>query len=291
MIFFSKFSLSPNARKFTIIMDKFVRKRPKADSEVKETELIKQDTPKIPAPLAVEESKNGFLSYENFEDQLSDSWRSVLRQFLDNGKLRKIHTFVSNEYSTNVCRPPTNEIFTAFKLTDFENIKVVIVGQDPYPGPIEAMGLSFSVHREVKVPGSLRNIYKCLQTDPNVNFRIPKHGDLTRWAQQGVFMLNAVLTVRQGAANSHAKKGWEDFTDEVIKAINKEKSGVVFMLWGAFAQAKAAGVDRSKHLILEACHPSPLSAIKGGFYQCGHFSRTNQYLSSRNQPEIDWNLD
>jgi uracil-DNA glycosylase len=183
-----------------------------------------------------------------------------------------------------------DEIFTAFKLTPFDQVKVVVVGQDPYPGPTEAMGLSFSVHRGVKVPGSLRNIYKCLTTDRDVEFTAPKHGDLTAWAQQGVFMLNAVLTVTQGKANSHANKGWEEFTDAVIEVLSTQRPNLVFLLWGAFAQRKAAGVDRSMHCILEACHPSPLSASKGGFFTCGHFSKTNAYLRSVGAAPIDWNL-
>ena len=214
-----------------------------------------------------------------------------MQSFLSSNKLKEIYNWVSQEYNENTCRPIFSEIFTAFRLTPFNTVKVVVVGQDPYPGPIEAMGLSFSVHRGVKVPGSLRNIYKCLEQDKKLKFKAPNHGDLSDWAKQGVFMLNAVLTVRQGDANSHAKKGWESFTDEVIKIINRDRNGVVFMLWGAYAQAKAASVNKQKHLVLEACHPSPLSAAKGGFYSCGHFSKANDYLRTNGQSEIDWTLN
>ncbi|CAG9324603.1 unnamed protein product [Blepharisma stoltei] len=299
MLMIKHFSII-SKRNFAILMDKFVvRKRSKASTESKQSdeapieEEEKKSPKKVPPTIQPnqEEVKEGFPSYDEFESQMHPSWINVLRPWLDTGKLRKLHTWLTTEYATTACRPPPHEIFTAFRLTPFDSIKVVVVGQDPYPAPNDAMGLSFSVHRGIKVPGSLRNIYKCLQTDSSLNFKPPKHGDLTRWAEQGVFMLNAVLTVRQGAPNSHAKKGWEEFTDEVIKAINKERSGVVFMLWGAFAQAKAQGVNRSKHFILEACHPSPLSASKGGFFTCRHFSRANEYLRSNGASEIDWNLE
>ena len=213
-----------------------------------------------------------------------------LNSFLTSDRLKNIYNWVSKEYNEHTCRPISQEIFTAFSLTPFDKVKVVIVGQDPYPGPIEAMGMSFSVHQGVPVPGSLKNIYKCLQQDKKLSFAPPKHGDLSAWARQGVFLLNAVLTVRQGDANSHSGKGWEAFTDEVIKAINRDRTGVVFMLWGNFAQVKAGSVNAQKHLVLKACHPSPLAASKGGFFTCGHFSKANEYLKKNGETEIDWNL-
>lgn len=284
-------------------MDKFVTRKstepakkaeeekkvlPKAQKKTKKGQVSEENPTTNPSAPQGESSA---VSYDNWLEQMDSSWRTALDSFITGGKLRNIYTWVSKEYSEHTCRPPAGEIFTAFRLTPFNNIKVVVVGQDPYPGPVEAMGLSFSVHRGVSVPGSLRNIYKCLQQDKKLSFTPQKHGDLSAWASQGVFMLNAVLTVRQGSANSHSKKGWESFTDEVIKVINRDCSGVVFMLWGAYAQEKAKSVDKRKHLILEACHPSPLSASKGGFYSCGHFSRANEYLKSIGKTEIDWSLD
>lgn len=283
-------------------MDKFITrksketKKSKANENDNEEEEVKiQPTPvkksKPAENTTVAPSSSSDYSYESWLSQLDSSWKQVLKSFLDAGKLQAIHAWVSREYQQSVCRPIFSEIFTAFNLTPFNNIKVVVVGQDPYPGPVEAMGMSFSVHRGIKVPGSLRNIYKCMQTDKDMKFTPPKHGDLTAWARQGVFLLNAVLTVKQGLANSHAKKGWESFTDEVIKVINRDNNHVVFMLWGAYAQEKARSVDKSKHCVLEACHPSPLSAAKGGFYTCQHFSKANKYLKQHGRGEIDWSLD
>ena len=268
-------------------MDKFVTRKRTRKPQTKETPAAKK--PKAPQE-EVKELPVPF-TYSDWETQLDESWRSALDSFLSSNKLKEIYSWVSREYSEVPCRPPAEEVFTAFKLTPFDQVKVVVVGQDPYPGPTEAMGLSFSVHDGVKVPGSLRNIYKCLETDPKVTFKTPKHGNLSKWARQGVFMLNACLTVRQSKPNSHANKGWESFTDEVIRVINSQRSGVVFMLWGSYAQKKAKGVNRSKHLVLEACHPSPLSASKGGFYTCGHFSAANEYLREKGIQEIDWNLN
>ena len=283
-------------------MDKFVTRKSSEPAKNEEEEVKIPRAPakktkksksasKEPAATGTEVvSASNSMTYADWESQIHATWQVPLNDFMSSNKLRNIFTWVSREYSENTCRPISQEIFTAFRLTPFDKIKVVVVGQDPYPGPIEAMGLSFSVHRGVPVPGSLRNIYKCLQQDKKLSFTPPKHGDLTAWAEQGVFMLNAVLTVRQGAANSHAKKGWEAFTDEVIKVINRDRTGVVFMLWGAYAQNKAVSVNKQKHLVLEACHPSPLSASKGGFYTCGHFSKANDYLRSKGQSEIDWSL-
>mmetsp|Transcript_32798 Transcript_32798/g.57106 ORF Transcript_32798/g.57106 Transcript_32798/m.57106 type:complete len:247 (-) Transcript_32798:1926-2666(-) len=241
-------------------------------------------------PKTDEETKQVPSDFASWISPIDSSWKDVLGPFLNGSRMQRLHDFVANAYRSNTCRPPIDEIFTAFRLTPFNRVKVVVVGQDPYPGPTEAMGLSFSVHRGVKVPGSLRNIYKCLQQDPDVEFTVPKHGDLSAWAERGVFMLNAVLTVTQGKPNSHINQGWEDFTDAVIEALNSQSTNLVFLLWGSFAQRKAAGVNRSLHHVLEACHPSPLSASKGGFFTCKHFSKTNEYLRSVGSEPIDWNL-
>lgn len=184
--------------------------------------------------------------------------------------------------------PPQNEIFTAFKLTEFEQVKVVILGQDPYHGPNQAHGLSFSVKPGVPAPPSLVNIYKELSQDI-AGFQIPNHGYLVSWAEQGVLMLNTVLTVEQGQAHSHANFGWETFTDRVISALNEQRENIVFLLWGSHAQKKGQFIDRQKHCVLTAVHPSPLSAHRG-FFGCRHFSQANAYLRSKGLSEIDWKL-
>ncbi|UOO90217.1 uracil-DNA glycosylase [Vitreoscilla massiliensis] len=184
--------------------------------------------------------------------------------------------------------PPNAEVFHAFVATDLANIKVVILGQDPYHGPEQAHGLAFSVRKGVKIPPSLRNMYKELSTDID-GFQIPEHGDLNHWAEQGVLLLNTVLTVEAGQAHSHAKWGWERFTDKVVDVINQYQQQVVFMLWGSHAQKKGAMIDRSRHLVLESVHPSPLSAHRG-FFGCRHFSQANQYLIQTGQAPIDWQV-
>ena len=187
-----------------------------------------------------------------------------------------------------VIYPPQQDVFNALKYTPLESVKVVILGQDPYHGPDQAHGLCFSVLPGVKTPPSLVNIYKELAADID-GFVIPKHGTLTRWAEQGVLLLNTVLTVEQGKAHSHAKWGWETFTDAVIDAVNRHQQGVVFLLWGSHAQKKGMHIDTSKHHVLSAPHPSPLSAHRG-FLGCKHFSQTNQLLSSQNKSPINWQL-
>ncbi|KGJ89371.1 uracil-DNA glycosylase [Thalassotalea sp. ND16A] len=184
--------------------------------------------------------------------------------------------------------PMDEDIYNAFELTPFTDIKVVIIGQDPYHGPGQAHGLSFSVRAGVKVPPSLVNMYKELDND-QANFHIPCHGDLSYWAEQGVLLLNTVLTVQKGNAHSHAKLGWEKFTDRVIELINEQKQGVVFMLWGAHAQKKGKHIDTDNHHVLTSVHPSPLSAYRG-FFGCKHFSRANDYLLSQQQQPIDWQI-
>ncbi|MGL6258370.1 uracil-DNA glycosylase [Vibrio sp. WXL103] len=184
--------------------------------------------------------------------------------------------------------PPEKDVFNAFRATEFADIKVVILGQDPYHGPNQAHGLCFSVLPGIKTPPSLVNMYKELASDID-GFTIPQHGYLQSWAEQGVLLLNTVLTVEQGKAHSHAKSGWETFTDKVIEAINLHQSGVVFLLWGAHAQKKGRFIDRDKHHVLSAPHPSPLSAHRG-FFGCKHFSMTNQILNSQSKEEIDWCL-
>lgn len=188
-----------------------------------------------------------------------------------------------------VIYPPQADIFNAFKLTEFEQVKVVLLGQDPYHGPNQAHGLAFSVKPPVSPPPSLVNMYKEL-SDEYPDFRVPNHGSLVQWAQQGVLLLNTVLTVEQGLAHSHANFGWETFTDRVIHALNDQREHLVFLLWGSHAQKKGQFIDRTKHCVLTAPHPSPLSAHRG-FFGCGHFSRANDYLRRYHIPEINWQLD
>ena len=182
--------------------------------------------------------------------------------------------------------PPYEQVFTAFELTPLDQVKVVILGQDPYHGPAQAHGLAFSVQDGVKIPPSLRNMYKELENSV-ADFEIPSSGNLIHWAQQGVFLLNTVLTVEQGKAHSHAKWGWETFTDRVIAALNEHTNQVVFLLWGAHAQKKGALINRDRHFVLEAPHPSPLSAHRG-FFGCDHFLQTNQLLTSAGKTPIKW---
>lgn len=184
--------------------------------------------------------------------------------------------------------PPERDVFNAFRTTEFGNVKVVILGQDPYHGAGQAHGLAFSVQPEIAVPPSLVNIYKELATDIE-GFQIPQHGYLQHWAEQGVLLLNTVLTVRAGAAHSHATFGWEVFTDEVIRQLDKEREHLVFMLWGSHAQKKGAFINRNRHLVLTAPHPSPLSAYRG-FFGCKHFSQANAYLQAHGLEPIDWQV-
>ena len=194
----------------------------------------------------------------------------------------------SEREAGKVIYPPQQDVFNALRYTPLESVKVVILGQDPYHGAGQAHGLCFSVLPGVKTPPSLVNIYKELATDID-GFVIPEHGTLTSWAEQGVLLLNTVLTVEQGKAHSHAKWGWETFTDAVIDAVNRHQQGVVFLLWGSHAQKKGMHIDTSKHHVLSAPHPSPLSAHRG-FLGCKHFSQTNQLLSSQNKSPINWQV-
>lgn len=190
--------------------------------------------------------------------------------------------------SGKIIYPPKADVFNAFRYTEFDQVKVVILGQDPYHGPNQAHGLAFSVRPNVQIPPSLQNIYKELSQDI-AGFQIPNHGYLVDWAQQGVLLLNTVLTVEQGKAHSHANFGWETFTDHVIAMLNQHIQGLVFLLWGSHAQKKGQFIDRQKHCVLTAPHPSPLSAHRG-FFGCHHFSSTNQYLIQQGKTPINWSL-
>jgi uracil-DNA glycosylase len=219
---------------------------------------------------------------------LEESWRSALAAEFENPYMPKLKAFLTaQKESGKRVFPKGSEYFRALNLTPLADVKVVILGQDPYHGLGQAHGLCFSVRPGVRIPPSLVNIYKEMQTD--LGIAPARHGFLEHWARQGVLLLNSVLTVEEAQAASHQGKGWETFTDAVIRKVNEECDAVVFMLWGAYAQRKAAFVDGSRHLVLKAAHPSPLSA-HNGFFGCGHFSKANAFLESHGRPPIDWQL-
>lgn len=219
--------------------------------------------------------------------QIDPSWKAALANEFTQDYFAKLMDFVANERATHTIYPPEHQVFEAFNRTPFEQVKVVILGQDPYHGPNQAHGLCFSVQRGVAIPPSLRNVYKELQVDLGIT--PPSHGHLVRWAQQGVLLLNATLTVRADSAGSHQKHGWERFTDAAIAAVAQHRQHVVFILWGNYAQSKATLVDDTKHCILKAAHPSPLSASRG-FLGCKHFSKANAYLEQHEISAIDWEI-
>ncbi|QIL85939.1 uracil-DNA glycosylase [Vibrio sp. HDW18] len=217
------------------------------------------------------------------------TWHDVIGQQKQQEYFQQTLQFVeSQRQAGKVIYPPAKDVFNAFRFTEFSDVKVVILGQDPYHGPNQAHGLCFSVLPGIKTPPSLVNIYKELAQDI-AGFQIPAHGYLQSWAQQGVLLLNTVLTVEQGMAHSHAKTGWETFTDHVIDVLNQQRSGLVFLLWGSHAQKKGQRIDRQRHHVLMAPHPSPLSAHRG-FLGCQHFSQTNQLLQAQGMAPIDWQL-
>ncbi len=217
--------------------------------------------------------------------KISEKWDEILQEEFTSPTYIKLREFLKTEYSTHTVYPSMYDIFNAFKKTPFEQIKVVLLGQDPYHEYGQAMGLSFSVPDGKEIPPSLVNIYKEIRSELGV---APKpSGNLTAWAEQGVLLLNTVLTVREHYANSHKGKGWEAFTDSVISKISRQKENVVFLLWGANARSKKPLIDATKHLVLECAHPSPLSAYNG-FFGCGHFLKTNEYLISCGKTPIDW---
>jgi uracil-DNA glycosylase len=222
----------------------------------------------------------------NIEPKLNDSWKKELKEEFETSYFKSLKEFLVEEKKQYNIYPPGSLIFNALNRTSFNDVKVVIIGQDPYHGQGQAHGLSFSVQFGIKPPPSLVNIYKELKAD--LGIPIPGHGNLEKWADQGVLLLNATLTVRANQAGSHQGKGWEHFTDAIIKKLSDNRSGLVFLLWGRFAQAKESLINKDKHHILKAAHPSPFSAYNG-FFGCKHFSKTNTILSSQNIQEIDWN--
>lgn len=220
--------------------------------------------------------------------QITNDWAKYLQEEYKKSYYRSLYENVKKEYSEQVIFPPSDEIFTAFHLTPLSEVKVVILGQDPYHNYGQAHGLSFSVKPDIKTPPSLENIYKELHDD--LGCYIPNNGYLIKWAKQGVFLLNTTLTVRAHQANSHKDIGWEYFTDAAIRILNEQDRPIVFLLWGGFAQKKKSFLNNKKHLILEAPHPSPLSAYRG-FFGCKHFSKTNEFLMQHGFSPIDWQVE
>ncbi|ASS49412.1 MAG: uracil-DNA glycosylase [Candidatus Fluviicola riflensis] len=218
--------------------------------------------------------------------QIHESWKEVLQEEFQKDYFQSLKNFLVAEKQQYVICPPGKLIFSAFNFTPFDDVKVVIIGQDPYHGPMQANGLSFSVNNGIASPPSLVNIFKELKED--CGCEIPTSGNLEPWAKQGVFLLNATLTVRQNTAGSHQKKGWEQFTDAAIKALSDKRENLVFLLWGNYAKEKAQLIDSQKHLVLQAAHPSPLA--RGAFFGSKHFSKTNHYLEQTGKKPIDWCL-
>ncbi len=217
--------------------------------------------------------------------KIEPSWKEHLVEEFGKEYFRTLTDFVKKEYASKTIYPPPKFIFRAFEMCSFDAVKVVILGQDPYHGKGQANGLSFSVNDGVALPPSLQNIFKEIESDIGVS--VEKTGNLDRWAQQGVLLLNATLTVENSHPGSHQKKGWEEFTDRVIQLLSEKKSNLVFVLWGRYAQEKGAHIDTSRHLVLKSPHPSPFSAYSG-FFGCKHFSKANEYLQSHGKKEIDW---
>jgi len=218
---------------------------------------------------------------------LATDWSTLLCQELQKDYFTKLTVFIAQENECKTIYPRSEDIFRAFNLVKVEDVKVIIIGQDPYHGPNQANGLAFSVHQGIKTPPSLRNIYKELVSD--IGCPTPANGDLSSWAEQGVFLINSVLTVEQAKPNSHQKQGWEQFSDSVIQTLSQEMDNLVFILWGAPSQKKGSLIDTNKHLVLKAPHPSPLSAYRG-FFGSKPFSQTNSYLQSHSKKPINWCL-
>lgn len=221
------------------------------------------------------------------DPQIEAGWKDALKDEFTQPYFADLKAFLIQEKSKHEIYPPSNLIFNAFYMAPFADVKVVILGQDPYHGKGQAHGLCFSVLDGVKLPPSLQNIYKELKAD--LNLEMPEKGNLEHWAKQGVLLLNSVLTVRKGQAGSHQKKGWERFTDSAIKAVSEMHDSVVFILWGNYARSKRELINADKHLVLEAVHPSPFSAYSG-FFGCKHFSKTNEFLIEKGRTPIDWSL-
>lgn len=228
------------------------------------------------------------LFEQKIKPEIEESWKNLLIEDFNSSSFMDLRSFLKSEKESQTIFPAGADIFSAFNSTPFDKVKVVIIGQDPYHGEGQAHGLSFSVPKGIKLPPSLKNIFKELKND--LGFDIPDHGNLTSWAEQGVLLLNATLTVRKGVPGSHQGRGWEAFTDAVISKLSGRRENLVFLLWGRFAQEKSVLIDGTKHLILKAAHPSPFSA-HSGFFNCRHFSKTNSYLLNNGIEPVNWNLN
>ena len=222
-----------------------------------------------------------------FDDHYIFPWQDELKQEYETEYFETLISDIELEYYKHTCYPPKDEVFNAFKKCSFNDLKVVILGQDPYHGAGQANGLAFSVNNSVAIPPSLRNIFKEINNDLQ-QVLLPNSGDLSRWASQGVLLLNTTMTVRQGSPNSHSIYDWKKFTDHVIEIISDKKQNVVFLLWGSFAQKKGIKIDRTRHLVLQSGHPSPMSANQGKWFGNKHFSKTNDYLKSNGLTQIEW---
>ena len=220
------------------------------------------------------------------QGNIAESWKHILQPEFEKPYFQNLTEFVNEEYENFTCYPEQSNVFAAFDFCSFNDVKVVIIGQDPYHGVGQANGLCFSVHDGISHPPSLINIFKEIETDLGIAY--PESGDLSRWAKQGVLLLNATLTVRAHEAGSHQKKGWEQFTDAVIASISQQKEDVVFLLWGGYAKKKGAKIDKKKHHVLTSGHPSPLSANRGYWFGNKHFSQTNEFLIHKNLSVINW---
>ncbi|XP_042193637.1 uracil DNA glycosylase a isoform X2 [Callorhinchus milii] len=265
-------------------------KKARVDRGDEETQPLKPSCPLSPEQLSrIERNKRAALlrfAARNVPEGFGESWKKELLQEFNKPYFMKLMEFVALERKRYTVYPPPDLVFSWTQLCGIEDVKVVILGQDPYHGPNQAHGLCFSVQRPVPPPPSLENMYKELKSDIE-GFEHPGHGDLTGWAKQGVLLLNAVLTVRAHQANSHKERGWEALTDAVVSCLNRTQHGLVFMLWGAHAQKKGSSIDRKRHHVLQTAHPSPLSAHRG-FLGCRHFSQTNEILVKAGKTPIDW---
>lgn len=220
---------------------------------------------------------------------IKKNWFDLLKSEFETTQYKELESWLNHEYQNKIIYPKPENVFNALNLVKYNDVKVVIIGQDPYHNPNQAHGLSFSVENDVVIPPSLKNIYKELHDD--MGCYIPNNGNLTKWAKQGVLLLNSVLTVEKNKPNSHKNKGWEQITGKVVELLNQRVDPVIFLLWGSNAKAIGKNIDRNKHYVLEAVHPSPMSANQGGWFGCHHFSKTNEILKKLNKTPIDWQIE
>lgn len=273
-----------NSTKYTTISSQVKKQKKESSNVIPSPSLSPEQLERISANKKAALLK--LSAHQHVPEGVGESWTKALNAEFGKPYFKSLMSFVNEERKKHTVYPPTHQVFTWTQMCDMKDLKVVILGQDPYHGPNQAHGLCFSVQRPVPPPPSLINMYKELASDIE-GFQHPDHGNLTGWAKQGVLLLNAVLTVRAHQANSHKDKGWEIFTDAVVQWLNTNMEGLVFILWGAYAQKKGAVINKKRHHVLQAVHPSPLSAHRG-FFGCKHFSKTNELLSKSGKEPIDW---